>query len=212
MLKSLEEVLPVVVVSSRPLSFVFRSGVDPEAGDEVPGFGLGFPFDGTGLWRCLLQLGGEALRFHKRHALEAGPPTLVNPAFSGDVDCPAATRLHPSVVRVHVGVAGLESKVEAALEKTLHVDPQPFLVVLEPKHVVGSGVYNRFCSIRLAAHRVDCYDASLQGEYLKQLRNRVDLVGSVFLSALPEHQLLIAGPCLHQMERAFSGGPVSAFP
>jgi hypothetical protein len=100
------------------------------------------PFDGTGFGRGLLRLGDEALRFHKRHALKAGPPALVDPAFSGDVDCPAPARLRPPVAGVHVGVAGLESKVEEALEKTLHVGPQPFLVVLEPKHVVGPGVYN----------------------------------------------------------------------
>jgi hypothetical protein len=115
------------------------------------------------------------------------------------------------VACVHIGVAGPESK-DAALEKTLHVGPQPFLVVLLPNHVVGSGVCDRFCNRRLAAHRVDCYDESLQGEYLQQLRDRVDLVGSVFGSVLPKHQLLTAGPCLHQMERAFSGDPISAFP
>jgi hypothetical protein len=76
--------------------------VGPKAGDEVPAFGLGFPFAGTGFGRGLLWLGDEALRFHKRHPLKTGSPALVDPAFSGDVDCRAATCLHPPVAGVHV--------------------------------------------------------------------------------------------------------------
>jgi hypothetical protein len=64
----------------------------------------------------------------------------------------------------------------------------------------------------LATHRVDGHNAPLQREHLQQLRDRLNLVRSVFGPALAEHQLLTAGPRLYQVERAFSGDSVSASP
>jgi hypothetical protein len=58
-----------------------------------------------------LGLGNEAFRFNERHALETGPPALVDQAFSSNIDRPTATRLHPPVPCVHVGVARPEAEV-----------------------------------------------------------------------------------------------------
>lgn len=68
-------------------------------------------------------------------ASSGGRAALVDRAFSGTVDRPAAPRLDPPVPCVHVGVVGPEGPIQAALEQTLHVGPQSFLVVLEPEHI-----------------------------------------------------------------------------
>ncbi len=82
------------------------------------------------------------------------------------------------------------------------------VVSLQSKQVICPLIEDLLCDCRLAPHRIQCHDAVLDHQLLKQRWDGGDLVRLAVHAALTQDQALVARPRAYQVQRVLLAATV----